>query len=97
MLASYGLTGSKVADSSTIGHPWVMMYDLKPNRRPNPLHPDRMTAHERRAELYGLLATAVVRLAGRDCDHLSENTGDGSLHFAGKQSGTATPTQRRSA
>jgi hypothetical protein len=56
-----------------------------------------MTAHERRAELYGLLATAVVRLAGRNCDHLSDNTGDGSLHFPRKQSGTATPTQRRSA
>ncbi len=65
--------------------------------RPNPLHPDRMTTHERRAELYGLLATAVVRLAGRNCDHLSDNTGDGSLHFPRKQSGTATPTQRRSA
>lgn len=65
--------------------------------RPNPLHPDRMTAHERRTELYGLLATAVVRLAGRDRDDLSKNTGDSSLHFPRKQSGTATPTQRRSA
>jgi len=65
--------------------------------RPNPLHPDRMTAHERRTELYGLLATAVVRLMGRDCDDLSKNTGDSSLHFLPEQSGTATPTQRRSA
>jgi hypothetical protein len=65
--------------------------------RPNPLHPDRMTAHERRIELYGLLATAVVRLIGRDRDHLSQNTGDSSLHFLRKQSGTATPTHRRSA
>jgi hypothetical protein len=65
--------------------------------RPNPLHPDRMTAHERRTELYGLLATAVMRLAGRDCDHLSENTGGSSLHFASEQSGTVTPTQRRPA
>ena len=65
--------------------------------RPNPLHPDRMTAHERRTELYGLLATAVVRLAGRDRDDLSKNAGDSSLHFPRKQSGTATPTQRRSA
>ena len=97
MPAIDGLTGSKVADSSTIGHPWVMMYDPKPNRRPNPLHPDRMTAHERRTELYGLLATAVVRLAGRDRDDLSQNTGDRSLHLPREQSGTATPTQRRSA
>ena len=65
--------------------------------RPNPLHPDRMTAHERRIELYGLLATAVVRLTGRDRDDLSKNTGDSSLHFLRKQSGTATPTHRRSA
>ena len=64
---------------------------------PNPLRPDRMTAHERRTELYGLLAKAVVRLMDSDCDHLSDNTGDGSLHFPRKQSGTATPTQRRSA
>ena len=65
--------------------------------RPNPLHPYRMTAHERRAELYGLLATAVVRLADCDRNDLSKNAGDSSLHFAGKQSGTAAPTQRRSA
>ena len=64
---------------------------------PNPLHPDRMLAHERRTELYGLLATAVVRFAGRDRDHPSQKTGDSSLHFPPKQSGTATPTQRRSA
>ncbi len=62
---------------------------------PNPLHPDRMTAHERRTELYGLLAKAVVRLKERDRDHLSQNTGDCTLHFPRKQSGTATPTQRR--
>jgi hypothetical protein len=64
---------------------------------PNPLHPDRMTAHERRTELYVLLAVAVVRLTRRDRDHLSQNTGDSSLHFPRKQSGSATPTQRRSA
>ena len=64
---------------------------------PNPLHPDRMAAHERRTELYVLLAVAVVRLTSRDRDHLSQNTGDSSLHFPRKQSGSATPTQRRSA
>ena len=91
------LTGSKVANKSAVGHPRIMIYDRKPNCRANPLHPDHMTAHERRTELYDLLATAVVRLAGRDRNHQSQNTGDSSLHFAGKQSGTATPTQRRSA
>ena len=65
--------------------------------RPNPLHPDRMTAHERRTELYGLLAKAVVRLIGHDRDHPSQNSGDSSLHFRPEQSGTAGPTQRRSA
>jgi len=64
---------------------------------PNPINPDRMTAHERRTELYGLLATAVVRLFDRDRDHPSQNTGDSSLHFRPEQSGTAAPTQRRSA
>jgi len=66
-------------------------------KRPNALHPDRMTAHERRTELYGLLAKAVVRLVGHERDHPSQNTKDCSLHFARKQSGTAAPTQRRSA
>lgn len=64
---------------------------------PNPLHPDRMTAHERRAELYGLLAKAVVRLMDSDRDHLSQKSRDCSLHFRPAQSGTAGPTQRRSA
>ena len=65
-------------------------------KRPNPLHPDRMTTHERRTELYGLLAAAVVRLIDRDRDHLSQKTGDCSLHFPPEQSGTAGPTRRRS-
>ena len=64
---------------------------------PNALHPDRMTAHERRTELYGLLARGVVRLVQRDRAQVSQNSGDCSLHFPRKQSGTAAPTQRRSA
>ena len=64
---------------------------------PNPLCPERMSPQARRQEISRLLATAVVRLAGRDCDDLSKNAGDSSLHFPRKQSGTATPTQRRSA
>lgn len=64
---------------------------------PNPLCPDRMTADERRAELYRLLARAVMRLTRRNRDHLSQKTGDGSLHFPPEQSGTETPTQRRTA
>ena len=68
---------------------------ISPISGPNALHPDRMTAHERRTELYGLLAEAVVRLKARDRDHLAQNTADSSLHFPFEQSGTATPTQRR--
>jgi hypothetical protein len=64
---------------------------------PNPLHPDRMTAHERGTELYGLLATAVVRLLACDCDQRSQAYRDSSLHFRPERSGTAAPTQRRSA
>ena len=65
-------------------------------KRPNPLPPDQMTPAERRAELCELLATAVVRLVDRDCDQLSKNSGDCSLHLPIKKSGTAGPTQRRS-
>ena len=74
-----------------------MMIDQTLTPRPNPLHPDRMTAHERRTELYGLIATAVVRLIDRDRDDLSQKAGDCSLHFRPEQSGTAGPTRRRSA
>jgi hypothetical protein len=74
-----------------------MKNDQTLTRRPNPLHPDRMTAHERRTELYGLLAIAVVRLIDRDRDNLSEKSGDSSLHLCPEQSGTAGPTRRRSA
>ena len=66
-------------------------------KRPNPLPVDMMNAHERRTELYGLLATAVMRLVSRDRDHLSRNSGERSLHLLAKQSGTAAPTHRRSA
>ena len=66
-------------------------------KRPNALHPDRMTAHERRTELNGLLATAVVRLVQRDHHDTFAESRDSSLHFQPEQSGTAGPTQRRSA
>ena len=63
----------------------------------NPHHPDRMTAHERRTELNCLLATAVVRLVQRDHHDTFAESRDSSLHFRPEQSGTAGPTQRRSA
>jgi hypothetical protein len=66
-------------------------------KRPNPLHPDRMSASERRTELYALLAAGLIRLLKRDRDDTSASGGDSSLHFCPEQSGTAGPTQRRSA
>lgn len=68
-----------------------------PSSGPNTLNPDRMSAYERRTELYGLLATAVMRLVQRDRDDTFADGGDSSLHFRPEQSGTAGPTQRRSA
>lgn len=64
---------------------------------PNMLSPDRMSPTERRAELGRILATGLIRLLNAKRAELSARGGDSSLHFAGKQSGTATPTQRRSA
>ncbi len=68
-----------------------------PTTGPNALHPDRISAHERRTEFYGLVASAVMRLLQRDRGHVSRIDGDISLHFQPEQSGTAGPTQRRSA
>ena len=63
----------------------------------NPLHPDRMTAHERRAELCRLLALGLIRLRQRDMVHLSDGSGESSLHYPANQSVHATPTHRRTA
>ena len=65
-------------------------------KRPNPLHPDKMSPAERRSELARILAGAIVRLHSAKIAQIPAETGDSSLHFPRKQSGTATPTQRRS-
>ena len=62
---------------------------------PNPLHPDRMTVHERHAELCGLLALGLVRLLGQDGRKVSDNTGERCLHYPSNQCRHATPTHRR--
>lgn len=64
--------------------------------RANPLHPDQMSQHERRNELYNLLGRAVLRVKTSMRDDPSQNSEESSLHFSPKQSGTVTPTQRRS-
>jgi len=66
-------------------------------KRPNPLSPDQMTPADRRAELCGLLARGLIRMRMRDAAQLIAHTGESSLHIPANQSGTAEPTQRRTA
>lgn len=65
--------------------------------RPNPLHPDKMSPAERRAEIGRILAAGIIRLINANQARRSVEDGDRSLHFHPNQSGTAGPTQRRSA
>lgn len=50
-------------------------------KRPNALHPDRLTAAERLAELAGILATGLVRLRAPKSSRLSADRGEGCLDF----------------
>lgn len=61
----------------------------------NPLHPDRLSPSERRAELCGLLALGLLRLRMRNSSELSAETGEFPLHNSGLSSGSATPNDRR--
>jgi len=64
---------------------------------PNPLHPDKMTPADRRAELCALLARGIIRLRMRDQAELSGDAGEFRLHNSPDQSGTAEPLNRRTA
>jgi hypothetical protein len=66
-------------------------------KRPNALHPDQMTAAERRTELCGLLALGLVRLNSRSASEVSDETGERCLHTPPDQWRHATPTHRRPA
>jgi len=66
-------------------------------RAPNPLHPDRMTAAERRAELCAILARGIIRLRLRDSSHVAGNREEFGLHFPPDRSGHANPSNRRPA
>jgi len=66
-------------------------------KRPNPLPPANMTPRERRAELCALLALGLIRLRMREQGQHIERTGEFSLHNSGDQSGSAGPTNRRTA
>ena len=61
---------------------------------PNPIHPDRLTAKERIAELCRVLAVGLVRMRIRETaaksTELSARVGESSLHSSAEQSGHAT-------
>ncbi|SDW75510.1 hypothetical protein SAMN05444006_106163 [Allgaiera indica] len=66
-------------------------------KRPNPLPPDMLSPAERRAELCRLLAAGLVRLRMRENGQLSAKKGEFPLHNSLDQSGSAGPTERRTA
>lgn len=66
-------------------------------KRPNPLSPELMTPAERRAELCRLLAAGLVRLRMRENGQHIEREGEFPLHNSLYQSGSAGPTDRRTA
>jgi hypothetical protein len=61
---------------------------------PNALHPDRMTANERIAEIAEILASGLMRLLARKSSHLSRDHGESSLDFSPDQRGHAHPEER---
>lgn len=66
-------------------------------RRPNPVHPSRMTPAARRKELCALLAAGLARLHRRNFPELYDEIEGFPLHFASEQSGSAAPTHWRNA
>lgn len=66
-------------------------------RRPNPLHPDKMSPAARRTELCDLLGAGLARLHLRNTDQISEEEGDFPLHNSLEQSGSAGATHRSNA
>lgn len=58
---------------------------------PNPLHPDLMSADERRAELYHILARGLIRLHAKQSTHISAHCGESSLAFAPDRSRHGVP------
>ncbi|SEG23317.1 hypothetical protein SAMN05421751_11832 [Jhaorihella thermophila] len=73
------------------------MFDPGSLRRPNPLPPDMLSPAERRAELCRLLAAGLVRLRMRENGQLTAEKGEFPLHNSLDQSGSAGPTNRRTA
>lgn len=69
----------------------------RPMKRPNPLPPDMLTPAEQRAELCRLLAAGLVRLRLRESGQHVRDIGEFPLHNSGGRSGSAGPTNRRTA
>ncbi|TPQ52672.1 hypothetical protein C2U72_01970 [Prosthecomicrobium hirschii] len=65
----------------------------------NALHPDRMTAAERLAEVADILARGILRLRERahQSSQTSERTGESSVDFTGDRCRHATAHRRRTA
>ena len=53
----------------------------------NALHPNRMSAAERLAEVAEILAAGLIRLRARKSSDLSRDDGESSLDFSPDQSG----------
>ena len=66
-------------------------------KRPNALHPDKMTPAEWRAELCSLFALALVRLKLKNKMQDTADNGESRLHSPPNQCLHATPTHRRTA
>ena len=64
-------------------------------KRPNALHPDKMTPTERRAALCSLLALALVRFNLKNDLQDTADNGESSLHSPPNQCLHATPMNRR--
>lgn len=60
---------------------------------PSPLHPDRMSADERLAELGSILALGLVRLRARQSSTLSAGQESSFVDFTAHQSGDVPATQ----
>jgi len=62
---------------------------------PNPLHPDKMSAKARLAEVGRILAVGITRINGAKSSSLSSQTGDRFVDFTPLKSGDAHETRTR--
>jgi len=61
----------------------------RPHPRRNALHPDKMTADSRVAEIGRILAAGLIRMRGPKSSDLSAKPGDSSLDLTPRASGHA--------